>query len=267
MRILLATDLEATADNVAAFALAIADNFQAHLTVFHAYGLPHVSYGDATEVEREGRVLIELRKLMDRVKGPSYQDIKMNYVADIDYPGDGIINHVKSGNYDLLICGLREAHDGGPQFSSLGYRILQETPCHVLAIPPQATFHGVHEIVFATDFHGGDEAVLEQLQAWRQNMSAELFVVHIWNDEADAERARQIMGTWRERYASRPNIHFELMGGDFDSDIGDYVRQRGGDMLVIESSTKGFLTRLFGHSHAEALAHTTEVPLLVMRAG
>ena len=265
MRILLATDLEATADNVAAFALAIADNFQAQLTVFHAYGLPHVSYGDATEAEREGKVLIELRKLIDRVKGPSFADVRINYVADIDYPGDGIINHVTDGKYDLLVCGVREPNDSGIQITSLGYRILRETPCHVLAVPPEATFMGVKEIVFATDFHGEDEAVLEELQTWREKMSADLFVVHIWRDEADRERARAVMTQWRERYTSRPRLYFELMEGDFESDIGAYVRQRGGDMLVLESHKKGFFERIFGTSHTESVAHHTEVPLLVMR--
>jgi len=134
-----------------------------------------------------------------------------------------------------------------------------------LAIPPQADFKGIAEIVFATDLDHADEVVLEQLQEWRQNMTADLFVVNVHEDDKEAEKARTVMSKWRDRYASRPRMHFELMEGDFESDIGAYVKQRGGDMLVMQSHKRGFFKRLFTHSSASDIAHVIEVPLLVMR--
>ena len=38
-------------------------------------------------------------------------------------------------------------------------------------------------------------------------------------------------------------------------------------MLVLQSAKRGFFERLFSHSAAEDVAHTTDVPLLVMRGG
>ena len=265
MRILLASDLEDHAANVAAFALAIADNFEAHLTVFHAFGRPQATLGDTPLEQREGMVLKALSELIHSIKGPSFDDVEIHYKADVDYPVDGITNEAKAGNYDLVVCGLREANEGEPQFSSLSYKILREVPTNVLAIPPQATFQGVKEIVFATNLDAPDRRVLDQLQDWRRNMSADLYVVHVWDDADDKAEAQRILSVWREEFAKRPRLHFELMEGDFTADIGDYVRQRGADMLVLQSSTKGFFERVFEHSAAEDVAHTTDVPLLVMR--
>ncbi len=265
MRILLASDLEDTAPNVAAFALAIADNFKAHLTVYHAFGRPQATYGDTPIEEREGMVLIKLRELIKGVQGSSFADVQISYKTHVDYPGEGIVNEARDGKYDLVVCGLREGNEGEPQFTSLSYKILREVPTNVLGIPPTANFHGVKEIIFATNLDAPDHVVLEQLQVWRQNMSADLYVVHVWDDKESEAEARRIMGVWREEFGVRPRLHFELMEGSFTVDIGDYVRQRGGDMLVVQSSTKGFFERIFEHSAAEDIAHTTDVPLLVMR--
>ncbi len=265
MRILLASDLEDTAANVAAFALAIADNFKAHLTVYHAFGRPQVTYGDTPVAERESMVIVKLRELIAGVRGPSFADVEISYKADIDYPGDGIINEAGAGKYDLVVCGLRERNEGESQFTSLSYKILREVPTNILGIPPTASFHGVKEIIFATNLDQPDRIVLEQLQTWRQKMSADLYVVHVWDDKDDEAEARRIMMAWRADFGERPRLHFELMEGSFTVDIGDYVRQRGGDMLVVQSSKKGFFERLFESSAADDIAHTTDVPLLVMR--
>ena len=265
MRILLACDLEDHAANVAAFALAIADNFKAHLTVYHAFGRPRATIGDATEEQREGIVLQELAALMKSIRGPSFDDVEVRYKADVDYPIDGITNEAAAGDYDLVICGLRERNEGQAQFSSLSYKILREVETNVLAVPPQADFHGIREIVFATNLDEYDHRVLDQLQDWRRNMAADLFVVHLYETKAQEEEARRILGVWREEFGRTARTHFEVMEGDFTLDIGDYVRQRGGDMLVLQSSKKGFFERLFEHSAAEDIAHTTDVPLLIMR--
>ncbi|MFK8055436.1 MAG: universal stress protein [Saprospiraceae bacterium] len=263
--ILLATDLEPTAANVAAFALAIADNFKAKLTVYHAFGKPTLTMGDDSDEVKSERVQNHLEKFIGDIRGTTLTDVIVDYKTDIDYPGDGIIDEIENGDYDLLVIGLREAKAGGEQFSSLAYRLIREADTSVLAIPPQADFQGIQEIVFATDLDHADEVVLEQLQEWRQNMVADLFVVNVHEDEKEADAARTIMSKWRERYASRPNMHFELMEGDFESDIGAYVKQRGADMLVMQSHKRGFFQRLFTHSSAADVAHVIEVPLLVMR--
>ena len=265
MRILLACDLEEHAANVAAFALAIADNFGAHLTVYHAFGRPRVTIGEATVEQREGVVLQELAALIKSIRGPSFADVEVHYRADVDYPIDGITAQAAAGGYDLVVCGLRERNEGQSQFSSLSYKILREVECDVLAIPPQADFHGIREIVFATNLDEPDHRALEGLQAWRRNLGADLFVVHLYETHAQEEEARRILAVWREEFGRAARTHFEVTEGDFALDIGDYVRRRGGDMLVLQSSKKGFFERLFEHSAAEDVAHTTDVPLLVMR--
>ena len=264
-RILLATDLEADSENSAAFALAIAHELDAELTVYHAYGRPDLSQANLTPEEREARVLTKMRELMASVTGPSFGDVVVRYDADVDYPGDGVLGRVADGDFDLLTFGLRGHVANQNQFSGLAQRFFTEADTSILAIPPGATFQGVREIVFASDLDREDEVVLEQLQTWRRAMGAELYVVHVYDDGEDRDRAREVMTRWRDRYASAPNLHFELMAGDFEHDIGAYVRQRGGDMLVLQSHTRGLFGRLFGHSAAEEIAHTVEVPLLVMR--
>jgi len=263
--ILLATDLEPTAANVAAFALAIADNFKAKLTVYHAFGKPSLQMGDDIDEERSERVQDHLEKFISEVRGTTLTDVVVEFKTDVDYPGDGIIDEVEKGDYDLLVIGLREPKTSGTQFSSLAYRLIREADTSVLAIPPEASFQGIQEIVFGTDLDHADEVVLEQLQEWRQNMQADLYVVNVHEDDKEAEVARKVMSKWRDRYASRPNMHFELMEGDFEDDIGAYVKQRGGDMLVMQSHKRGFFKRMFTHSSASDVAHTIEVPLLIMR--
>ena len=265
MRILLACDLEPHARNVAAFALAIAAKFEAQLTVYHAFGRPHVSMIDTPVELREGKVLTALTTLIKSVQAPGTAEVELRYKADIDYPVDGIVDEAETGKYDLVICGLRERNEGEAQFSSLSYKILRECPANVLAVPPQADFHGIDEIIFATDLDNEDHDLLDDLQIWRERMDAELFVVHLYEDATQAEEARRILSVWREEHAKTPRTFFETREGDFASDIGDYVRERGGDMLVLESAKRGFFERLFGHSAAEDVAHTTDVPLLVMR--
>ena len=202
---------------------------------------------------------------MARLRSASFEDVEIVYDADVDYPGDGIVGRAAETDVDLVIIGLREGNEGGEQFSSLSYKLIRETPAAVLAIPPQATFHGVSKIVFATDLDAADEVALEQLQEWRANMVADLYVVHVYDDDAEREHARTVLAKWRERYASRARLHFELVEGDFTEDIGDYCRQREADMLVTQSHVRGFFGRIFNHSDTGDIAQTIDIPLLVLR--
>ncbi len=263
--ILLATDLEASAPNVAAFALTLAEHFGAELTVFHTFGKPDLSLGARSNEQREETVVRKMREMMAQLSTETNASVVVHYKTDIDYAGDGILNQVEEGQHDLLVIGLRQARDGEAQFSALASRIFREANTAVLAVPPQASYVGINEIIFASDVDREDEVVLENLQEWRQKLGADLFVVHVYENDEDRERARATMNKWRERYASRPRLHFELMAGDFTHDITAYVAQRKGDMLVLQSQVRGLFEQLFTHSSAADVAQNVEVPLLVMR--
>ncbi len=262
--ILLATDLRDTAANVAAFALAIAESFDARLTVYHAFGQPSLALGDTTLEERRAEILRKQKAMIERMQSSSTDGPEVSYLTSVDYAADGILNAADSGAYDLVVLGMHEDRDGRGQFSELAYTVLKKCETAVLAVPSEATFNGVQEIVFATDLEREDEDPLEQLQAWRRNLNAELFVVHFVEDRAKLGEARSKLGVWRDFYASRPNIHFEIAEGDLDDDIGRYVAQRGGDMLVLETHDRGFFASVFGQNETVEIARSIQVPLLVL---
>ena len=267
-RVLLATALEPAADNAAGFALAIARAFGEPLTVYHAYGKPSAALGSVPPEQRGARVDALMRELVARAAGATgIGDVDLRYAKGVDYAGDGILGELERGDYDLLVLGLR---DGADAFTTVSERMLREAECDLLAVPPRATFHGVSQVVFATDLDDADAVALEKLQRWRERLAAELLVVNVYDSDAGRARAVKRLGQWRERYAARHHTAFEAVAGDFDDDILAYVRRRGGDLLAVQSNPAGFFGGLFGGlfggGHTRGLAqHIVDVPLLVIR--
>lgn len=263
-RVLLATALDDGAVNTAVFALALARAFGEPLTVFHAYGRPSAILREVPPAEHRGVVERHMRELTARAAGPAgTAGVDVRYATSVDYAGDGILAELETGDYDLLVLGLR---DGAKDFTTVSQRMLREAECDVLAVPPRATFHGVGTCVFATDLDDADAVALEKLQHWRARLGAELQVVNVYEGDEARARADKRLGQWRRRYGEGARTRYEAVVGDFEDDILAYVARRGGDLLAVQSNPGGFLRRLFGGGSTRELAQRViDIPLLVVR--
>ena len=111
------------------YALALASEKQAQLTLLHVLPEESRNYPDRTRV---------LRFAMDQMQSllPANASCKTELAVDAGDPAERIVQHARDEKADLIVMGLANNSDFGFKGSSgVTYRVVGAAPCPVLSVP------------------------------------------------------------------------------------------------------------------------------------
>lgn len=126
-RILYATDFSPASEGAAAYALSLAQEQQAALTLVHVLERAH----EGARAERQ--VAVERMKAVVPPEADSWS--KPDYQVELGRPADGILNAADQCQADLIVMGVRH-----PDFSfshlppATAYKVVCRAPCPVLTV-------------------------------------------------------------------------------------------------------------------------------------
>lgn len=129
--ILFAAELAARSKPAIEYALALAAERHAHLTLLHVLPEESRNYPDRTRV---------LRFAMDQMQSllPASRSscCKTELAVDAGDPAERIVQHARDEKADLIVMGLAGNSDFGAKGSSgVTYRVVGAAPCPVLSVP------------------------------------------------------------------------------------------------------------------------------------
>lgn len=281
LKILVATDYSATAESAEKYAVQLAKTMGAELSFLHIFYADESFPKELVELERmdSSPIEFEVRKLeqhseelLSKMKiGPD--EIKYNCRIGKGNITSEILNIATEEKADFIVLGT---HGTGAVkkafFGTHTWDAIKKANIPVLAIPQEAAFSEVKEIVFGTEYRPGEMPVIKYLIEFAKLFGAELTVLHIANNVFSPEFEREMFERFRKEVKSKVNynnLNIRLINGDnlIDGLNGFCVRNKA-CWLVMSHEKASFLVGLFNPlSFTKKMSFQTHVPLFAIPDG
>lgn len=272
-KILVPADFSDTAENAMKYAINFAKKTQAEIIFFYSSHIPEITPGtpfksyDAmvqNEVYDQRQKLEQLAITLCNEAGLD----KSSYTAVVSsgFAGDEIPEIVKKQNCDLIIMGTTGAGGLKKILGSITYHIIKLNTCPVIAVPYNFPADKTPaKIVLATDYK--DQLPdLNLLKEIALVFNSELLIFNVQKEEEytpSIDEAVKGLALEKEVKPVQHSYHFTV-NEDITGAIKDFTEKENGDLLVIIPHEHDFIERVFGISTTKELAHTTNVPLLIL---
>jgi len=176
-------------------------------------------------------------------------------------------------NVNLIVIGTREASGLERMFwGSTTAGIIGNTTIPVLAIPKEAEWKGLKNILFATRHFEADDKILIPVFKLAQLEAA---LVHIavftdtdGNDLSGYLEHGRLLNTYQQTLPARyKDVQFKtehLEGKEFEDTIEQYIKGYDIDMLVMTTHKRNFWDSFFNRSMTKSMAYHINIPLLTI---
>lgn len=146
--------------------------------------------------------------------------------------------------------------------------VIEQDFCPVMIIPPDAQYHTIKTIVFASDFKDVEASTpILSLRKLLNMFKPTLHVVNVDHEhyveltvEYKAERAK--LDKMLDGF--QPEYSFIRMY-DFVDSINLFASDRNADLIITVPKKHGFLSGLFKTSHTKKLAYHSHIPILAVQ--
>lgn len=275
-KILIPTDFSENAWNALTFALALFANERCHFHLLHIN--PIVYTGAENTVIMPHHLLKEtiLEKSQEKLKSWTYKIEKIsrnkNHIFEnivlYDFFVDGIKLQLEKSEIDLIVMGTKGAT--GLKKVTIGSNtghVITKIKCPLLAVPENAQFKGLKEIMFPTDYHTGiDINVLDTLKAIMSLHNSSLKIVHMVSKEQEKLSKEQDRNKdFLMDYFSNSNQSFQrVIGSRLEEAIQTLAENQQMDMMVMVAKNQNFIQRLLFRPLVEQISYHINTPFLVL---
>ena len=179
---------------------------------------------------------------------------------------DNITRLVQSFRATLVIMGITgKSAVEQIMFGSNTLKLVDKNLYPVLIIPPDATYHGINNVAFASDFKNIEDttpselitAVLEMFNPMLHivNVNSEIYVSLTEEMQQGKEKFKELFSKFKtEFYFITMNDFFEAL----DNFVNDYKI----DMVITIPKHQSNSTSLLRASHTKQLAYHSHIPIL-----
>ncbi len=276
--ILVPVDFSAVAANAFDFALRLADKYPARVDLLYCMPTALSSPGmDRILVARAGGLKTEATDKMQAfrrrgIDGAINQLTGIPEVCTFIEAGDLdpiVRKRVEAGKADLIVMGTTGQEK--PLARLIGTNtsfMIDEATVPVLIIPNEASYRPPGRLCYATDLQHLDPFRITELFELFAPFAPKADFVHI---VASAKEKNEYDLELLKRVVDHPEIHDRL---SFTSITGKeeveillhHAKLSNADVLVMNRPKRGWLARLWKHSHTREAMMKTEMPLLILHA-
>ena len=182
-----------------------------------------------------------------------------------------IIKEAEDSEAEVIITGthgssgLRET-----LFGTHTWEVIKHSPVPVLAVPGNALYKGVRNIVFATEYRQGEIPAISYLAHWAKMLSAQLTVIHVSNYAMSKEAEGILLKDFQKQVTEKipyNMIKLHLMKSDDITDgLNRYCLDHGADLLAMSPEKPFFIAKLFNPvaSVTRKMVYHTKIPLMTI---
>lgn len=286
-KILVPVDFSSYSMNAARYAAHVAAQKGAEITLIHVYFNPvtnPVSYDHfysfpANVAETLSEIVEYATELMSEFK-----DHLNTYLVEHDLTAirmkseiiggvaeEAILDFAETGQYDLIITGIRGKGATENWFGSFMTEIINKATIPVLAIPGQALYKEsmFKRLMYATNFDKSDGMAIRELIKIALPLETHISVVHI-DETPDNPFINYDLAHFQEKYVG----NVEQVKMDFDlivnknraRGIENYIIEHKIDIIAVTSHKRNIITSLFKPSLTKELLLRLEIPMLVFHS-
>jgi nucleotide-binding universal stress UspA family protein len=174
--------------------------------------------------------------------------------------------HVK-GAY-MVVMGLTGKTPMAQRFSGTNtLRLAEKEICPVLIIPPDATYHGITNVLIVSEMkYVEEDPVLLAVKRVLKDFKASLHILNVNSDHyisltTGYKEERDKMEALLAEF--NPEFYFMRLF-DFHESVNLFVEDKGIDMIIIGPKHHSFFERLFKTQHTKTLVYQSKVPVLAV---
>ena len=267
-KILFPTEFADHAPEVLRYASELAYFFKAKLIVMHAFGKPEIRTTDSATLEKKANTATDfmLEFVKENLLETHQKEIKIDYVVQVGFPAEAILHLAIEEEIDLIVMGnTGKTNAIGTIFGSTAQEVLTKANCPVLAVPAEAKFSDIDNIVYTTNFEFRDLEGINYLKKWSKAFLAAIHCVHVIENDEDQASAIRGMNILHETYKGHKKVHFDMVEGDFKEKIERFVKTKKADILAMMAHKRNFLSRILASSKVKGVSKRIPVPLLVIK--
>lgn len=178
----------------------------------------------------------------------------------------GILSCASEWHAKIIAVGMKGEHPLTEMvLGSTAKKLIDKSPCPVLAVPSDHRFDTIDHIVYATDFELEDLHALEKVAELARSFNADLHIVHITDNR---ERYGPDQMAWfkamiKERIKFDA-LYFELLeSSNIAGVLKEYSEKLGADMIcMLERSNRNLVKKWFHRDIVKQVADQNNIPLL-----
>lgn len=272
-KILFPTDFSEASLNAFVYALKLADKIQAKVITLHAYELPNLHMGglpttlkevyDSIELESFENFKDQIPMLRDIAEKHALNHVKMNHIlkhGDLIWT---IKQVVKEEDIDYVVMGTKGAT--GLKETFLGSNtgsVITELDNFVIAVPENAVYNGIKNIVFTTRFREKDFKALKKVIELTELFDAHVHCVYVKTKRSDVNPV--VIEDWKFLLKDKKVSIHVIEAEDVKQTILNFVQAYEVNLLAMLNYKRGFFEELFRQSLTQKLSYHIKVPLLVV---
>lgn len=275
--ILFPTDFSPNADNALNFAVEIARKIKGNLVLFHAYSVQLIDPNMPAEIylsayqEEEKSAKESLDELSKRII-ESNKDDNGNSIFTTDaivsqgLVVDEVLSLIKDFKIDIVIMGTHGA--SGITELILGSNtasVIEKATVPVLAIPGNAVYKGVNNVVYAYDDIKSGLPSFQRLLDFAEIYDSEITLLHIIDSSGNTSDLNKNEFEKIKQSTTYQKIKLQLIKEENVLEgINDYVNSNPVDVLAMAIRKRTLLDKIFNRSLTKKMAYHTKIPLLAL---
>lgn len=266
--ILYPTDFSDNAREALPYALELACQTGATVHIMHSIEEPYDFAPMAQDVKKgvDRKVEKLLHEMIDDItKEEKYASLDIKTHIQTGRTIYAVLEEAQNSEADLIVMGTKGRSGFAKIFlGSTTAEVIQLSDIPVLAIPEEASFSGIKEILFATDYQERDLEALRYLAELAKLWEAKITVFHaaMGNHLKNEILFRGFREMAKESIGYSP-IDFERAPSkDFFETIKDKISMARPSAVAMVRYKDPF--SLFGKKHSKEMSYSVEKPLLVI---
>ncbi len=271
--ILVPTDFSKNAFNALEYAIDVAKLFDAKIIVLHTYEVPT---GGASSFKN---ISYKLKEIAEEEIVHLYNTIiekGLNEIVSIEFDNlntdivTGIRDTIETNDIGLVIMGTAGASGLKELFlGSNTSEVIKHISCPVIAVPKNASFKKIENIIFATDFDMNcDNKNIPLIIDLTKRLKARLTMVNIQTVATDFANTRDNADKFFEECKDAlKNINYDyhyIIDEDITNGINKAYKNNNADLLVMIKKSHGLIDHLFNKSMTNAVISDARLPLLTI---
>jgi nucleotide-binding universal stress UspA family protein len=274
-RILIPVDFSECSENAVRYGLAVGILARAEITLLHAVTLPMqnadflsnpLASMEESADQRLEQMAAEIAVWLGKETLPS---INLKTKVQVGFTGELVLGFANEWEADMIVMGTHGAGRlEGFLLGSNTTHIIEKATCSVLAIPDEAEFTGIKNIVFASDMGGLDRELVAKISDFARLFDAGIDVLTVFTSGSEIKSSK--VQDFKEDLLDKFNYDrlafhvYESVLDDFTEALQNYLDENEADVVVMQMHHRSFMQKLFRSSQTKKMALHTYTPLLAL---
>ena len=269
-KILVPTDMSPVSHNATKYAIALAAEIGAELTLLSVtpLGLLIDDSMMAPIMITQAEIMEKNREMLkaEADKFSQQSSKKINAFALEGDPSNTIINLAKENDYDFIIMGTKGKGNSNSFFGSTTTSVINKSVFPILVIPENCSFEPVKNIALASDFESKtDLSSYKSLLLIADKFQSKISIINVLNTKTDLSQSQVIEKMNLNQLFSQFRHNFHTVDNENVEDgISHFIDNNPTQILAMIARKHNFFARLLGVEHTKRMTYKTKIPLLVI---